>query len=79
MNFTTSGGALNTLELLNGSTIVMEWNLPSVSESTNPAYSEFHVCDLNIVGSANTAMTLQSLTTGSFVYENIGLVGYDAM
>jgi len=39
---------------------------------------EHSICDLNIVGSANTAMTLEFTSVGGVTGETVNLVGYDA-
>lgn len=47
--------------------------------TAEPGVSIDHsICDLNIVGSANTAMTLEMSGDTQFVGESVNLVGYDA-
>lgn len=59
---------------MNGSTIVWQYGMDMTPGTT----SSQSVCGLNIVGSANTAMTLEAGIFSSTMNITVNLVGYDA-
>jgi hypothetical protein len=56
--------------------VLAEW-LIGITSTVNDERS-VDLCDLNIVGSANTAMTLEFGTMNNLHYANVLLIGYDA-
>jgi hypothetical protein len=63
--------------LLNGNVggtgTLLSWNLAAPSGSSNSV----NLCDLNVVGAADTPMTLEAYETSS-AEVRVNLVGYDA-
>lgn len=66
MNLSLRDGGVN-------GTILLWWNGTAMNSSSNAV----NICDLNVVGSPNTAMTLQ-IANGATLSASVGLVGYDA-
>jgi hypothetical protein len=72
-NFATANQT-SSIYLMNGSTIVWQYGMDMAPGTT----SSQSVCGLNIVGSANTAMTLEAGIYSSTMNITVNLVGYDA-
>lgn len=56
--------------------ILMSWTVV-VTASTGQNVPPFSVCGLNVVGSNNTAMTLEYSGLLTNLFENVALTGYD--
>jgi len=68
-----------TVELLDGSTIIMRWDPGLPTRAAGNA--QVNMCGLNVVGTVGNSMTLEftSGTSGnSLTLENVNLVGHDA-
>ncbi len=77
-NYSTSQTYPGSLELFDGSTLVLQWvvNAP-VAPNGAFATGSFSLCDLNVSGSPNTPMTLKFSGSNNNVQEWVSLVGYD--
>lgn len=56
-----------------GSAVILHWELLAPAN----AYSSVNLCNLNVVGTVDTPMTLE-ISDGTGIYVDINLVGYDA-
>jgi hypothetical protein len=71
-----SSGSGGDVQLLDGSTVLMEWssNLPSVVNG----HGGVSVCGLNVVGGVGKSMTLKYVGNAATGSESVNLVGHDA-
>ncbi len=63
-------------ELLDGSTVVMTWDVPATYYATGAG--QVSLCGISVVGTAGNGMTLEFIGRGTGVEQSVNLIGHDA-